>query len=53
MILVLNSKGVFGSKCSDVVQLVKEIKMIDFKVDEFFTFSPQESRFCVKIEKKV
>lgn len=37
----------FISNCPEVVQLVKDIRVIDFKVNEFFTFNPQESRFCV------
>lgn len=40
----------FMSNCPDVVQLIKEIRMIDFRVEEFFTFNPQESRFCMKLD---
>lgn len=40
----------FISNCDNVVQLITDIRIIDFAEDEFFTFNPQESRYCMKLD---
>jgi len=39
----------FISNQPEVVNIIKEVKMIDFKVEEFFTFNPKETRYCMQI----
>lgn len=38
----------FLSNCTEAVELIKEVRLIDFSVDEFSCFNPQETRFCVR-----
>lgn len=40
----------FLSNRIEVIEYIKTIKMLDFKVDEFMCFHPQEIRFCNKVE---
>lgn len=39
----------FISNCPEVVKLTRDIRTIDFRRDEFFTFNTKESRFCTKL----
>lgn len=40
----------FISNCNEAVECVKDIRTLDFTVDEFFTFEPQEARYCMRLE---
>lgn len=40
----------FLSNRIEVIEYIKTIRMLDFKVDEFMCFHPQEIRFCYKVE---
>lgn len=41
----------FISNSPETIQIIKNIKVLDFKEDEFFAFDPQETRFCTQVER--